>query len=182
MIFAAQLREEILEPVGHAQWVFTIPKMLRPYFLHHRPLLGKLSQAAFETVHELMVEALGSDCDVRPGMVTVLQTATDLLEWSPHLHALVSRGAWDRAGRWRPVPYVDTRAAELLYRDKVLAFLEQEGLISDERIQLLLSWKNTGFSVHNSVTVDLEDPKGTERLARYLMRPPLSLAGRTSSA
>jgi len=33
---AALLREEVLEEVGHAQWVFVIPKMLRPYFLHHR--------------------------------------------------------------------------------------------------------------------------------------------------
>lgn len=141
----------------------TIPKMLRPYFLHHRRLLGKLSQAAFETVRELMAQALGDDSDVRPGMVSVLQTATDFLEWSPHVHALVSRGAWDRSGRWRPVPYVDTKAAELLYRDKVLALLDQDDLISEERKELLLSWENTGFSVHNSVTVDPEDPKGTER-------------------
>ena len=47
-IFAVLLREEILEPVGHAQWVFTIPKMLRPYFLYHRELLGKLSRAAWK--------------------------------------------------------------------------------------------------------------------------------------
>ncbi len=34
-IFAAFLREEVLEPVGHAQWVFSLPKMLRPYVLYH---------------------------------------------------------------------------------------------------------------------------------------------------
>ena len=45
-IFGALLQEEILEPVGHGQWVFTIPKMLRPFFLHHRELLGELSRAA----------------------------------------------------------------------------------------------------------------------------------------
>jgi hypothetical protein len=28
---AAFLREEVLAEVGHAQWVFSIPKMLRPY-------------------------------------------------------------------------------------------------------------------------------------------------------
>ena len=30
---AAFLREEVLDDVGHAQWVFSIPKMLRPFFL-----------------------------------------------------------------------------------------------------------------------------------------------------
>lgn len=43
---------------AHAQWVFTIPKMLRIYFLHHRELLGALSLAAYETVRELMVAAV----------------------------------------------------------------------------------------------------------------------------
>ena len=127
-IFGALLHEEILEEVGHAQWVFTIPKLLRPYLaahhslrgercasvtraargrprqLHHRELLAKLSQAAWQTVHELIAEAGGKDRGVRPGMVSVVQTATDLLEWSPHVHALVSRGGWDRDGTWVPVP------------------------------------------------------------------------------
>ena len=103
-IFGALLQEEILEEVGHAQWVFTIPKLLRPYFLHHRELLGKLSRAAWETVHELIAEARGDDGGARPGMVSVVQTATDLLEWSPRVDALVSRGGWDREGAWVPVP------------------------------------------------------------------------------
>ena len=47
--------------------------------------------------------------------------------------------------------------------------------IPRERIELLLSWRNTGFSVHNTVTVEPEDPSSTERLARYLLRPSLSL-------
>jgi hypothetical protein len=38
-----------VEQVGHAQWVFTIPEMLRIYFLHHRELLGALSLAAYQT-------------------------------------------------------------------------------------------------------------------------------------
>jgi hypothetical protein len=36
---AALLAEEVFEEVGHAQWVVVVPKMLRPYFLHHRELL-----------------------------------------------------------------------------------------------------------------------------------------------
>jgi len=47
---AALLAKEVIEEVGHAQWVFVIPKMLRPYFLHHRELLGGLARAAWGTV------------------------------------------------------------------------------------------------------------------------------------
>ena len=52
--FAAFLKEELLEDVGHAVWSFSIPKMLRPYFLFRRELLTELARAAFETVQELM--------------------------------------------------------------------------------------------------------------------------------
>ena len=68
---------------ARGQWVFVIPKMLRPYFLHHRELFGGLARTAWETVLELMRAAVGDE-DIRPGMVTVVQTAGDLANWHPH--------------------------------------------------------------------------------------------------
>jgi len=171
---AVLLAEDVLEEVGHAQWVFVIPKMLRPYFLHHRELLGGLSRAAWETVLELMIAAVG-DATFRPGMVAVVQTAGDMANWQPHLHALVSRGGWTAGGEWAPVPFVDEHSAELLFRHKVMRLLQDEGLLSEERTELLLSWRHTGFSVHNRVCVEPEDQAAVERLARYIMRPPISL-------
>jgi hypothetical protein len=149
--------------------------MLRAYFLHHRELLGKLSQAAWQTVAEMVDAAAGCDDPVRPGMVTVIQTARSDLGFSPHIHALASRGGWTADGRWVPVPFIDSEAAEKVFRHKVMSFLMEEGLLSEERARLLLSWRRSGFSVHNAVTASSADPAGMERLARYLMRPPLSL-------
>ncbi len=82
----------------------------------------------------------------RPGMVAVVQTAGDLAKWHPHVHAIVSRGGWTRHGEWIPVAFVDEHSAELLYRHKVICLLQDEGLLSDERTELLLSWPHTGFS------------------------------------
>jgi hypothetical protein len=154
--------------------VLVIPKMLRPYFLHHRELLGGLARVAWETAKALMVAAVGDET-VRPGMVAVVQTAGDLGHWHPHVHALVSRGGWDGDWRWVPVPYVDEHAAELLFRHKVIRLLQDEGLLSEERTELLLSWRHTGFSVHTGVRVEPEDAGAVERLARYILRPPISL-------
>jgi hypothetical protein len=70
---------------------------------------------------------------------------------------------------------VDEHAAELLFRHKVMLLLQGEGLLSEERSRLLLSWRHTGFSVHNRVRVEPEDGAAVERLARYIMRPPISL-------
>ena len=103
-----------MEHVGHAQWVFTIPKMLRIYFLHHRELLGALSLAAYETVKELTVAAV-EEKGFRPGVVSVVQTFGDGARFHPHVHALVSRGGWTASGEWIPLPYVDEVAAEKLF-------------------------------------------------------------------
>jgi hypothetical protein len=172
---AAFLREEVLADVGHAQWVFSIPKMLRPYFLYHRPLLGRLCQAAYQAAREMIAAASPAPDDIQPGMIAVVQTFGDDLGWHPHVHALVSRGGWDQAGVWTGVPFVSGEAAALVFRHRVFAFLQAEGLLSEERTRLLLSWRHTGFSVHTSVTVPPDDRDGLERLARYLLRPPVSL-------
>jgi hypothetical protein len=72
-----------------------------------------------------------------------------------------------------PIPYVDPAAAERLFRHKVFAFLLREELITLERVELLSSWRNSGFSVHNAVHVAPDDGRGVEALIRYMMRPPV---------
>lgn len=70
---------------------------------------------------------------------------------------------------------VDPHAAALLFRHKVLSLLRHKELIDHDRIALMLSWKHSGFSVHNSVVVQPEDSRAMERLVRYVMRSPVSL-------
>jgi hypothetical protein len=41
--FADFLKDELLENVGHCLWTFTLPKMLRPFFMRHRGLLSDLA-------------------------------------------------------------------------------------------------------------------------------------------
>jgi hypothetical protein len=177
-VFSTFLSEEVLGEVGHWMMTFTVPKMLRPYFLHHRGLLGGLCRSAWETVSELMTAAAAEE-DFTPAMVAVVHTAGDFLGWHPHIHALVPRGGWTRDGKWIAAPWLDAAAAEKLFRHKVLKLLQAEGLIADERIELLLSWRHSGFSVDASVRVEPEDSAAVTRVSRYILRPPLSL-GRMS--
>jgi hypothetical protein len=146
--------------------------MLRPYFLHHRELLGDMARLA---VREMMAAAV-DEPDARPGMVTVIQTFSSSLKWNPHIHSITSRGVWRHDGEWIPVPYVDAHRAELLFRHRILRLLRDQGLISQERIDLLLSWRHSGFSVHNRTTVYPSDTEGVHKLACYLMRSPVSLS------
>jgi len=173
--FAAFLKDELLENVGHSLWTFTLPKMLRPYFVRHRELLGDLARLAYETIKELMIEAVAAP-HARPGVVVVPQTFGSVLNLHPHAHCLASRGVWDAQGKWTPIPYLDNLAAEKLFRHKIFHLLKSKGLLSDERLELLNSFRHTGFSVDASVTVWPQDTEGLERLCRYLLRCPLSLS------
>ncbi len=174
--FAAFLRDEVVADVGHAQWVFTVPKLLRPYFMHHRELLGPLCAAAWQTVRELMAVAAGEEQGLRPGMVAMSQTFGDQLNPHPQVHALVTRGGWTRSGEWVGVPYLSSSAAEQLFRHKVIRLLQRAGLLDDDRTRLLLSWHHSSFSVHNAVTVPAGDGRALEALASYCLRNPVSLA------
>jgi hypothetical protein len=91
------------------------------------------------------------------------------------VHALVTRGSWDRAGQWAPVQFVDGDAAALAVRHGVFSLLHGDGPLSEERVRLLLSWRHSGSSAYTSVTVPPNDREGLERLARYLLRPPVGL-------
>jgi len=174
-IFSELLQHKILADVPHAQWVFSIPKMLRPYFLNHRELLGELARLAYETVREMVASAI-DEPNARPGMVAVIQTFGSSLKWNPHIHAIVTRGVFLNDGSWHPIPYVDTQKAELVFRHKMLRLLRDKDLITEERIDLLLSWRNSGFSIHNHTTVYPNDAEGLHRLACYLMRAPANLS------
>jgi hypothetical protein len=175
VIFSELLQSQILADVPHAQWVFSIPRMLRPYFLHHRELLGDMARIAYDTVREMMAAAV-DEPHARPGMVGVIQTFSSSLKWNPHIHSIATRGVWTPDGRWIPIPYVDTHQAELLFRHKLLTLLRDRGLISQDRIDLLLSWRHSGFSVHNRTTVYPNDTEGLHKLTCYLMRAPVNLS------
>ena len=59
--------------------------------------------------------------------MTDTKHVTDRASGAGHVHALVTRGGWTEAGEWVPVPYVDERAAEELFRHKVLGLLGRRG-------------------------------------------------------
>ena len=81
----------------------------------------------------------------------------------------------ERARHWIPVPYIDTHAAEILFREKVFRLLQEHDLLSDECIKILRSWRWSGFSIDNDVFLYPSDTQALETLCRYVVRCPVSL-------
>jgi len=116
VLFAEKLTSEILAPVAHRHWRFSIPRVLRGLIERDRELLGLLSQTAYVAVLRILQAALDRT-DVRPGCVVSLQTYGGYgCNFNPHAHALVSDGVFSRAGDFLPLPAPDPAAVMDVFR------------------------------------------------------------------
>ena len=72
-IWSDWLEHELLYAVPHRQFVFTVPKRLRPFFLHDRSLLGVLCRVAYRTLRDCLRVTL-REPDAVPGVVASIQS------------------------------------------------------------------------------------------------------------
>jgi hypothetical protein len=70
--------------VPYKQWVFSIPKRLRIYFLYDRKLLAKLSKCAWNVITAYLKSTVPYD-DAVPGASIAVQTYGDFLNFNPHM-------------------------------------------------------------------------------------------------
>ena len=75
--------EEVLPQVPYVQLVFTIPKMLRPYFLWDRSLYGRLSRIAYDSTRLFLKAHFPSLPKAVPAMVVSPQSFGSLLNFHP---------------------------------------------------------------------------------------------------
>ncbi len=165
------VEEEVLYPVPHRQYVFTLPKLLRPHF-HQRHRLGRWCRIVSGLLNEVYKEVAPWG---KPGYILFVQTFGDLVTFHPHIHALVADGIFVESGTFRVLPPIPTVLLAEPLRHAVLDYLVEDEAITEEFAHRLLSWKHSGFSVDNTVGVGANDPQGRRQLARYMIRNPFSL-------
>jgi len=171
LLFAEHLTNEVLLDLPHRQFVFTMPKALRPFFRHDRRLFAEVSRLIHTIISEFYNAA--ADKPLLSGVIAAHQTFGDQLRWNPHHHCLVLEGGFDEAGRFVHVPLSGLEQMTEVFRRRLIWLLVDKELLAEDFAQSLLSWKNSGFSIDNSVR--LTDVKSKESLAEYIARPPLSL-------
>ncbi len=185
--------DQVVAPVPHRHYVLAIPKMLRPYFQRHRHLLKPLCTLAHESLTEYLRTALECPQGV-PGIIMTLHTFGEYLDFHPHIHALVADGLFRRdppppqpgaptpsdpptppLASFHTLPDAPIKPLEELFRAKVITLLVEEKLLPPERVQVLYSWKHSGFNVHAGDRVAPEAKADLEDLAQYILRNPFSV-------
>jgi len=172
--FGEWLCSSILKKVPHRHFVFSIPKILRIYFLFNRKLLKELSRISWEVIGDYYRSTCRKD-NGKPAAVAVIQTFGDYLSFNPHMHILAADGCFSGDGFfYAPSIDIDTASLEKLFVHKIFKMLLSKGLITEKIIDLVLSWRHTGFSVYSGKRINPKDKRSTENLARYIIRASFS--------
>jgi len=177
LLWAERMVEEVLPAVPYVQLVFTIPKMLRQHFLWDRSLYGDLCRAAYASTRRFLEAHFPALEDPVPAMIAAPQSWGSLLNFHPHCHALSSLGVFTRDGLFHPVPQdLDFSPLESLFREEVFqCFLKKEA-IAPERVELLRSWRHSGFHLNAERRLAAGDRAGLQAVLQYLERPPVALS------
>ena len=163
------LLSEVLKKVPHRQWVLSIPKRLRIYFLYDRKLLAKLSQCGWKVIRAYFQSAI-SDPEAVAGASIAVQTYGDFLNFNPHLHAIVTDGCFLSDGSFQVAPAFSPPDLQAAFQHEVLKMLKKVGKITDAIIANMLSWRHSGFQVYTGNRLWPDDEDGMENLARYIIR------------
>ena len=136
---------EVLKNVPHRHFVFSIPKIIRIYFLFDRALLKDLARIAWEVLSCYYKNAVSKD-GTTPAAICSIQTFGDMLGFNPHLHILCADGGFNDNGTfYAAAANLDATSLEPLFAHKILSMLKRKGLITSRVIELIFSWRHLRF-------------------------------------
>jgi len=108
-----------------------------------------------------------------PGIVAVIQTFGDRINFHPHIHVLITEGATALDGTFHRVCRFHDEVIQEIFTHEVFSLLLRKKLIGLPLVQKILRWRHTGFNVHSRVRATSK--REAERVGKYMIRPLLSL-------
>jgi len=174
--FVEWLCGHVLKAVPHRHLVFSIPKILRRYFLFDRKLLADLSRCGWESIKLYLQEPTSEPGGLGSAVVATQTFGENPESFHPHLHVLVADGVFSSDGSFVLAPNFHAGQLQEIFRHKVLKMLLAKGLITQERIEMMAGWRHSGFHVHCGPPIDADDKQAMETLAEYILRASFSQA------
>ena len=128
---------------------------------------------ASRTLHAYVRAALG-ESDAVPGVVSLAQSFGSLAHWHPHLHLVVTDGAFRRDGSFVTQRSHDAAMLAEAWRRAVLALFVRQDWLEQDAATSMLSWPHSGFSAYAGPAIAAEDRVAVLRVARYGARAPVA--------
>ncbi len=99
----------------------------------------------------------------------------DPTRFHPHLHSLVTDGLVSAEGSFVPIPCPDPVRIMERFRHKLVKALLAREKISPRLVEIMRNWRHPGFSVYQGERIDPDDHEARQRLAGYMVHPPIAL-------
>lgn len=123
-----------------------------------------------------------SEKDAVPGSVIALQSFGDFLGFNLHAHVLCTDGCFYGEGMFRVAPRFTTKRLEEIFpakdgifdRHKIFKMLLSKGKITEDLVDMLISWRHSGFNVFCGPKIQPGEEGAIENLARYIIRASFS--------
>jgi hypothetical protein len=173
LLFSEYIRDHLLLSLPHRQFVFTVPRIVRPYFRHNRRLFSDFSRIIFAIIQRFYIKA--AKTSIKTGRVLAYQSAGEFLRFNPHFHCRVLEGGFDEAGRFVHIPLGNLKRMSEYFRRVIIKFFLKKELISAKIAASFINWRHSGFIVDASVHIPAGSSKTRKALSQYIARPPLSL-------
>jgi hypothetical protein len=138
LLFSEYMRDHLLLSLPHRQFVFTVPRILRPYFRHNRRLFSDVSRVIFAIIQRFYNRA--AKTMIKTGMVLAYQPAGEFLRFNPHFHCLVLEGGFDENGRFVHIPLGNLKRMSEYFRRVIIKFFLKKQLISAKIATSLINW------------------------------------------
>ena len=166
--------ENISSDVPHRQVVFTIPKRLRVYPRRDWSLMSAMASEASAVINQAFGEHAGPE-ETKPGILLSIQTFGTLMNYHPHIHAIVTTGVFGIDGKFREVFRLPEGLLLRIWTERIFRLFLDRGVISEGLADQMRSWNHSGFSVDDTVYIPSGDRKKLQKLVEYIVRAPVSL-------
>jgi len=123
-------KQNDLLPVKYHHTVFTIPSELRILFKYNKKLLyNLLFKCAWDTIDSFSKNPINR-IEAKMGMIAILHTWKQDLEYHPHLHCIVPSGGITSNNKWKSSPtkgdyLFNTEALALTFKGKFMWYLKK---------------------------------------------------------
>lgn len=186
----------------HRHIVFTIPDVLRNYFLKDRSLLDLLYDSVNETITWIFnpksyqnrvnkqkpkerakkIIRVNKDSCLVPGYICVLHTYGRDLKWNPHIHMLISEGGLTNSSmKFKSIKHFNYESLRKTFQKILLDKLYNHFGTSFYKIKCELYKKlNNGFYVYAHKKQFTDIKKGIEYILRYSSKPAMAESRITS--
>lgn len=99
----------------------------------------------------------------------------DYLNFHPHLHILITDGAFVNNRTFHALHRTDWDQVGELLRNRVLNFFVKKKKLSAEQAQRMRQWHHSGFGIHSGHRIQRDDHDALQNLTQYILRNPFSL-------